>query len=67
MTLWSGLYLPGLLSRQSEHFGPIGVVFSLFSWIFATMFVLLFTVLLAAVLTRRPVQTWWRRPTPEAA
>ena len=67
VTLWSGLYLPGLLSRQSEHFGPIGVVFSLFSWIFATMFVLLFTVLLAAVLTRRPVQTWWRHPTPEAA
>jgi membrane protein len=67
VTLWSGLYLPGLLSRQSEHFGPIGVVFSLFSWIFATMFVLLFAALLAAVLTGRPVATWLRRPAHETA
>jgi uncharacterized BrkB/YihY/UPF0761 family membrane protein len=66
VTLWSGLYLPGLLTRQAEHFGPIGVVFSLFSWIFASMFVLLFATLLAAVLTRRPVQTWMRRPAQEA-
>ena len=65
VTLWSGLYLPGLLARQAEHFGPIGVVFSLFSWIFASMFVLLVATLLGAVLTRRPVRTWLR-PDPAA-
>jgi membrane protein len=58
VTLWSGLYLPGLLSRQADQFGPIGVVFSLFSWIFASALVLLVATLLAAVLTSRPPRTW---------
>jgi uncharacterized BrkB/YihY/UPF0761 family membrane protein len=65
VTIWSAVYLPGLLSRQAEHFGPIGVVFSLFSWIFASMFVLLLATQLGAVLTRRPVRTWLR-PDPAA-
>jgi membrane protein len=66
VTLWSGLYLPGLLSRQSEQFGPIGVVFSLFSWIFASALVLLVATLLGAVLTSRPPRTWLR-PVPAPA
>ena len=60
VSLWSALALPGLLSRQSEHYGPIGVVFSIFTWLFASNFVLLGATLLAAVLTRRPVRTWLR-------
>ncbi len=66
VTLWSAFYLPGLLSRQSEHYGPIGVVFSLFTWIFATMLVLLLATLLGAVLTRRPARSWLR-PAPSPA
>ncbi len=55
---WSAVYLPATLSRQSEQYGPIGVVFGLFTWIFASLLVLLVMTLLGAVLTRRPVATW---------
>jgi uncharacterized BrkB/YihY/UPF0761 family membrane protein len=61
--LWSAVYLPNSLSRQSEQYGPIGVVFGLFTWIFASLLVLLVMTLLAAVLTRRPVATWLRPAT----
>jgi len=50
--LWSGTYLAGALARQADHYGPIGVVFGLFTWILVTVGVLVLGTLLAAVLTR---------------
>jgi membrane protein len=61
--VWSAVYLPNSLARQSEQYGPIGVVFGLFTWIFASLLVLLVTTLLGAVLTSRPVATWLRPAT----
>jgi membrane protein len=60
VVVWSGAYLPSALDRQAELYGPIGVVFALFTWIFASVAVLLLGPLLAAVATARPVQTWLR-------
>jgi membrane protein len=60
VVVWSGVYLPGALSRQAELYGPIGVVFALFTWIFASVAVLLLGPLLAAVGTARPVRSWLR-------
>jgi membrane protein len=65
--VWSGLYLPGTLSRQAELYGPIGVVFGLFTWIFASAAVLVVGTMVAAVLTARPVGTWFTRRTPDEA
>jgi uncharacterized BrkB/YihY/UPF0761 family membrane protein len=58
---WSAVYLPGALERQAEQYGPIGVVFGLFTWIFATAAVLVIGTLLAAVLTARPLSAWLTR------
>jgi uncharacterized BrkB/YihY/UPF0761 family membrane protein len=63
VTLWSSFYLPATLSRQSVQFGPIGVVFGLFTWIFLSMLVLLVMTLLGSVLTGRPASTWLRPAT----
>jgi uncharacterized BrkB/YihY/UPF0761 family membrane protein len=58
---WSAVYLPGALDRQADQYGPIGVVFGLFTWIFAVAAVLVIGTLLAAVLTARPTTTWLSR------
>jgi membrane protein len=60
VVVWSAVYLPGALARQAELYGPIGVVFALFTWIFANVAVLLLCPLLAAVATARPVGSWLR-------
>ncbi len=60
--IWSAVFLPNSLARQAEQYGSIGVVFGLFTWILASVLVLLVMTLLAAVLTRRPVATWLRAP-----
>lgn len=58
IVVWSALYLSSSLTRQAESFGPIGVVFALFTLIFAYWLVVLFATQLAALLTdpspRRP-------------
>lgn len=60
VVVWSAVYLPNALARQAELYGPIGVVFALFTWIFANVAVLLLCPLLAAVGTARPVRSWLR-------
>ena len=49
--LWALVYLPASLSRQAESYGPVGVVFGLFTFLFATWVAILGGTLLAAVLT----------------
>jgi membrane protein len=49
--IWGGLYLAPALSRQAESYGPIGVVFGLFTSLFASWLAILGGTLLAAVLT----------------
>jgi len=59
--LWSALYLPGSLAHQATQYGPIGVVFGLFTWIFATIAAQLAAILIAAVLTN-PARYGLRHP-----
>lgn len=49
--VWSALYLAPALSRQAESYGPIGVVFGLFTALFASWLAILGGTLLAAALT----------------
>ena len=51
MVVWSGLFLAASMARQAEAFGPIGVVFALFSGLLVYWVVLLGATLLAAVIT----------------
>ena len=51
IVVWSGLYLTRSMVRQAEAYGPIGVVFALFSGLLVYWVVLLGSTLLAAVLT----------------
>ncbi len=51
IVVWSGLYLTQSMTRQAEAYGPIGVVFALFSGLFVYWVVLIGSTLLAAVLT----------------
>ncbi|WP_027347192.1 hypothetical protein [Hamadaea tsunoensis] len=51
VAIWAAVYLSVSLSRQAELYGPVGVVFSLFTSLFATVAVTLGATLLAAVLT----------------
>jgi membrane protein len=51
IVVWSGLFLTQSMVRQAEAYGPIGVVFALFSGLLVYWVVLLGSTLLAAVLT----------------
>lgn len=51
IVVWSALFLTKSMVRQAEAYGPIGVVFALFSGLFIYWVVLLGSTLLAAVLT----------------
>lgn len=54
IVVWGGLYLAPALSRQADSYGPIGVVFGLFTALFASWLVILGGTLIAAVLTETP-------------
>lgn len=49
IAIWAGVYMPAVLSRQAEQFGPIGVTFSLFTYFLVAVVVLLVAPLLVAV------------------
>lgn len=49
--IWGAVYLAPALSRQADSYGPIGVVFGLFTALFATWLAILGGTLLAAGLT----------------
>ena len=51
IVVWSGLFLTKSMVRQAEAYGPIGVVFALFTGLLVYWVVLLGSTLLAAVLT----------------
>lgn len=51
LVAWSGFYLADSLTRQAESFGPIGVVFALFTLVLATWLVQLGAVMVGATLT----------------
>lgn len=51
MVVWSALFLTKSMVRQAEAYGPIGVVFALFTGLLVYWVVLLGSTLLAAVLT----------------
>lgn len=51
IVVWSGLFLTRSMVRQAEAYGPIGVVFALFTGLLVYWVVLLGSTLLAAVLT----------------
>ena len=57
IVVWSGLFLTKSMVRQAEAYGPIGVVFALFSGLLVYWVVLLGSTLLAAVLTDPDVGT----------
>lgn len=52
VALWATIYLAGSLTRQADLYGPIGVVFSMFSSIFAAIAATLIATLIAASLTQ---------------
>jgi uncharacterized BrkB/YihY/UPF0761 family membrane protein len=51
IVVWSAIFLTPSIIRQSEAYGPIGVVFALFTGLLVYWAVLLGATLLAAVLT----------------
>jgi membrane protein len=51
IVVWSGLFLTTSMTRQAESYGPIGVVFALFTGLLVYWMVLLGSTLLAAVIT----------------
>ncbi len=55
IVVWSALFLTPSIVRQAESYGPIGVVFALFTGLLAYWAVLLGATLLAAVITDRDV------------
>jgi membrane protein len=59
---WSAIYLPASLGHQSTQYGPIGVVFSFFTWIFVWLGAQFASIMLVAVFTRRPVAEWFKPP-----
>ena len=65
--VWSAIYLPGSLAHQATQYGPIGVVFGFFTWIFAGVAVQLACILLTAVLTSRPPTSWFQTVSPGEA
>lgn len=66
VSIWSAVYLSVSLSRQAELYGPVGVVFSLFTALFATVAVILGGTLLAAVLTEPKDAPPGPQPSPES-
>jgi hypothetical protein len=51
VSLWIVAYLSSSLARQAEQYGPIGVVFAIFSGLFAVALTTLAGTLVAAVVT----------------
>jgi uncharacterized BrkB/YihY/UPF0761 family membrane protein len=51
IVIWGSLYLAPALSRQADSYGPIGVVFGLFTALFGSWLAILGGTLIAAVLT----------------
>lgn len=51
LIVWSAMVLTSSISHKAESYGPIGVVFALFTGLLAYWVVLLGATLLAAVLT----------------
>jgi hypothetical protein len=52
VAVWSAIYLSSSLTRQAELYGPVGVVFALFTSLLAAIATTLFATLIASVLTR---------------
>jgi membrane protein len=52
LTLAGRLYLPRALSIGSDHFGALGVAFTLIGWLFVVGFALVVTTVLGAVVVR---------------
>jgi len=68
VAVWSVAYLPASLSRQAIQYGPVGVVFALFTLLLALAVVTLLGPLVAATVTERDWRTWFRSvPTPVTA
>jgi len=61
ISLWTVFYLSESMVRQAESYGPIGVVFALFTGLLVDWVVVMGATLLAAVLTYPDVGT---RPSP---
>ena len=57
IVLWTAFYLSASMVRQAETYGPIGVVFALFTGLLVYWVILMGTTLLAAVLTDPDVGT----------
>lgn len=52
VAIWAAVYLATSLAKQAELYGPIGVVFAMFTSLFATIAATLIATLIAATLTR---------------
>ena len=59
MAIWALIYLSGSMAKQAELYGPVGIVFALFTSLLVAMAATLFATI-AAVLATRP------RPPPYA-
>ncbi len=57
IVVWTAFYLSASMVRQAETYGPIGVVFALFTGLLVYWVILMGTTLLAAVLTDPDVGT----------
>jgi hypothetical protein len=52
LTVASRIYLPRALDMGSQHFGDLGVAFTLIGWLFTVSFVLVVVTVLGAVIVR---------------
>ena len=52
LTVASRIYLPRALEAGSEHFGDLGIAFTLIGWLFVVSFVLVVATVLGAVVVR---------------
>ncbi|MBB5868172.1 membrane protein [Allocatelliglobosispora scoriae] len=64
VAIWTVVYLARSLTQQAEQYGPVGVVFSIFTSLFVLIGAVMLATLLAAVLTERAPAT---EPAPAAA
>ena len=53
VSAWSALYMPHALSEQAAQYGPIGVTFSIFTYLLAGALVYTIAPLLVVTWTRR--------------
>lgn len=58
--VWGALYLPRSFAQQAQQYGPIGVVFSFFTLLFATALATVGALLVAKVFTERAPRDWFR-------